>query len=201
MYLNDPGVARNIRAAIAKKHPDFKKWRDLDDDFLFNHLFEEVWKGKYDPSKCAPPTYAMGVAKRRLIDIWRKRSKLELNKNKAIDEGHYTVGGIWDDKTVEEQITEIRVMVTDTLKQRGIAIRPKRFGHVYLDRSQRIALYILQQRMGWSYREAERQLSNDPGALKALGVAHAPDHTFFCRVAHLVKKIPTLGTPVLVSPE
>lgn len=194
-YLAHPNVPKMIRLAIRRARKMFDAYPDIDDESLYADMLGELGRSFYNPTKSQPGTFAYRVAWCRLRDISRKRSKENHHRQQAIESGEFTRGGRDDAGPIEEIAAGIYASVKDNFSRAGIPIRSKHCGKPYLDRIQRIALYMLQQRMGWSCREAESVLRANPTALLAMGVSQTPDHNFFWRIANAVSQLTKLLNP------
>ncbi len=190
-----------IRLAIRRARRLFDAYPDIDDESLFADMLGEVSKAKYDPTKSQPHTFAYRVCWCRLRDVSRKRTRQAHVEQEAVDHGEFARGGKEDDGALEEIASGIIVSVKDQFERHGLVSRSKHCGKAYLDRIQRLSLYLLQQRMGWSCREAEAVLNANPQVLHALSVAQTPDHTFFSRVNFSVAQLrKILATPRPAAP-
>lgn len=193
-WTEHPDVLKMIGVAVDKQlrlNPGLlRRHHDIDRESIIQDLWGVCVIAKFNPAKSAPGTFAHNVAFMRFRDILRARNiRIESDRTKN--------GGVERQTEIEGTIEDTVVRIYEAAKKMFLDCEiPHRVAHCglpYMDRAQRMTLYVLQQRMQWSCREAEKQLREHPGIHLAIGVSYPPDHCFFARakksVAEIRKKI------------
>lgn len=190
LFMRFPDVARNVRDAISRKRRMFDKYNDVDDDSLYNDVVMELTKAipNYDPAKSAPGSFAFKVASLRLLDMSETRTRGDRNMAKAADQGEIrakggyidsdgeldVADGAGEDQDIGDLLLYFHDNAAKTLKQYNMPIRNPHCRRGYPDSAQRLALYFLQERMGWGYSQAARELRSRPEALAMIGLSNPP---------------------------
>lgn len=181
-------VREMVQLAVFRAMPLFEDYNDINRASLTADIMGELVAAKYDPAKSKPWTFAYRVAFCRLRDISRRRAKEREKQHEAIEENGPPTDSTMPEMTPEEIAANLYEAARNIFAQASVPIRRPGPGRPGLNRAQQFALHALTERMGWSCREAEREITGRPGVLAAVGVSKSPSFRFFSRVRPRVSK-------------
>lgn len=199
-WCEHPDVLVMIRVAVKKQlrlNPGIlARHHDIDEEIIVQNLWGECAKAKFDPTKSSPGTFAHNVAFTRFKDIVRAKA-IRIESDRTKKGGLERQIGAGD--SIEEVLEGIYQQVKANFEDRRIPLRLPHTGSIYLNRIQRVSLHILRQRMGWSCREAEAALKDNPEALRIIGVTQSPSFMFFSRIEGAVTQLIKILAPASPS--
>lgn len=199
-WLLHPDVPRMVKLAVKRKRRMFDAYNDIDEASLYADVMGELVKAKYDSSQSKPGTFAYRVAWARLMDISRRRTNEAHGKERMREDGVIRSTSTAGEMPLEEIAAGIYAAVKANFDRGGVPTRTPHCPRHRLDRTQRVSLFMLQERMGWSCRQAALALAADPEALRALGVTQPPSHQFFFRTRRAVTQLKKIFTPPETAP-
>jgi hypothetical protein len=202
--LDHPDVLNMVKLAVRRGLRMFDDYADLDRETLEADALGEVcraWKN-YDHTKSKPGTFAFRVANLRLLDISRRRAVERKNQGIAREKHGVRNSYVDPDEVMEGTEAELAEMarrffvsVKDYFDQGNVPLKRPGPGRPTLNRAQIAALTLLQRRMGWSHREAARQIKANPQILVAIGVTESRSYRFFHRASVAVTKFANFFPP------
>lgn len=179
-----------VALAVSRKLTMFAAFRDIDGESLEADMLGEVaraWPG-YKPGKSKPTTFAYGVASRKLIDLWRVRSR-ELNRINGVAERTPAYAEAPADDDLPGELQAVYQRARDTFTRYGVPLHHPKANAGTIDRAQATAIAWLQRKLGLSVRTTAIRLLASPELCRAIKLGYPPSYRAICRANAAVTRI------------